>query len=115
MRTEVKAGEFYYSKSFRAVAKVIEIETLWGNDYARIWLLNSDSVVRIPAADLSSLSPQSSALSPQSSALSPNHIAYVAAAAKVAGALEGSDHTSNGHVLLAPMESRVIPLPPGES
>lgn len=104
MRTEVKTGEFYYSKSFRSVAKVIEISTLWGSDYAHIWLPNSNAVVRIPASDLSSLSPQSSALST-------DHIAYVAAAAKVAEVLEGSTSATDGHVLLAPMESHVIPLP----
>lgn len=113
MRTEVKTGEFYYSKSFRSVAKVIEISTLWGSDYAHIWLPNSNAVVRIPASDLSSLSPQSSALST-------DHIAYVAAAAKVAEVLEGSTSAidlsasngqAGGHVLLAPMESNVIPLP----
>ena len=38
-------------------------------------------------------------------------IAYVAAAAKVAEVLEGSASTTDGHVLLAPMESNVIPLP----
>lgn len=104
MRTEVNTGEFYYSKSFRSAPKVIECGTLWGSDYARIWLPNSDAVVRVPASDLTSLSPQSSALSP-------DHIAYVAAAAKVAEVLEGSTSATEGHVLLAPMESNVIPLP----
>lgn len=104
LRTEINTGEFYYSKSFRSVAKVIENGTLWGSDYARVWLPNTDAVVRVPASDLSSLSPQSSALSP-------DHIAYVAAAAKVAEVLEGSTSATDGHVLLAPMESNVIPLP----
>ncbi|MFO7812282.1 MAG: DEAD/DEAH box helicase, partial [Pelovirga sp.] len=108
MRPEVNTGKFYYSKCFRSVAKVIEIGTLWGSDYASVWLPNSDAVVRVPASDLSSLSPQSSALSP-------DYVAYVAAAAKVAEVLEGGSHgfgsTTDGHVLLAPMESNVIPLP----
>lgn len=111
MRTEVKVGEFYYSKSFRSAAKVIESGTLWGGSYARIWLPNSDAVVRVHASDLSSLSPQSSVLSP-------DYVAYVAAAAKVAEVLELSTQSSalssqhcNTPVLLAPMESNVIPLP----
>ena len=104
LRTEINTGEFYYSKSFRSVAKVIEKGTLWGSDYARVWLPNTDAVVRVPDSDLSPLSPQSSALSP-------DHIAYVAAAAKVAEVLEGSTSATDGHVLLAPMESNVIPLP----
>ncbi|MDD2302031.1 MAG: DEAD/DEAH box helicase, partial [Eubacteriales bacterium] len=86
------------------MAKVIEISTLWGGDYARIWLPNSNAVVRVPASDLSSLSPHPSTLSTA-------HIAYVAAAAKVAEVLEGSTSATDGHVLLAPMESNVIPLP----
>jgi SNF2 family DNA or RNA helicase len=104
LRTEIKTGGFYYSKNFLSVAKVIDSGRLWGNEYARIWLPNSDAVVRVPASDLSSLSPQSSALSTE-------HIAYVAAAAKVAEVLEGSTSATEGHVLLAPMESNVIPLP----
>jgi len=111
LRTEIKTGGFYYSKNFLSVAKVIDSGRLWGNEYARIWLPNSDAVVRVPASDLSSLSPQSSALSTE-------HIAYVAAAAKVAEVLEFSTQSSvpspqhcNTPVLLAPMESNVIPLP----
>ncbi|MGK5094694.1 helicase-related protein [Deltaproteobacteria bacterium TL4] len=38
-------------------------------------------------------------------------IGYVAAAAKVAEVLEGGSRTSEGSVLLAPMEANVIPLP----
>lgn len=56
-----------------------------------------------------------SALRPLSADLQPviesGRIAYVAAAAKVAEVLEGSTCVSDGHVLLAPMESNVIPLP----
>jgi len=40
-----------------------------------------------------------------------HRIAYIAAAAKVAEVLEGGTNASDGHVLLAPMESNVIPLP----
>ncbi|WP_237559891.1 DEAD/DEAH box helicase [Desulfohalovibrio reitneri] len=56
-----------------------------------------------------------SALRPLSADLQPEieagRIAYVAAAAKVAEVLEGSTSATDGHVLLAPMESNVIPLP----
>src|SRR6056297_1502342 len=109
MSTEIITGEIYYSNSFRTVAKVLECGTLWGNKYARIWLPNSDAVVRVPALDLSSLSPQSSLIST-------HHILYVSAAAKVSEVLEGSHSAprtphSNTPVLLAPMESNVIALP----
>ena len=52
--------------------------------------------------------PLSSDLQPEVEA---KRIAYVAAAAKVAEVLEGSTSATAGHVLLAPMESNVIPLP----
>lgn len=56
-----------------------------------------------------------SALRPLSADLQPEieagRIAYVAAAAKVAEVLECSTSATEGHVLLAPMESNVIPLP----
>ncbi|WP_374211424.1 DEAD/DEAH box helicase [Thiolapillus sp.] len=55
------------------------------------------------------------ALRPLSADLQPDveagRITYVAAAAKVAEVLEGSASVTDGHVLLAPMESNVIPLP----
>jgi len=51
MKSKIKAGEFCHSKNFRAVAKVIEIERLWGHDYVRIWLPNPDTLVRVPVAD----------------------------------------------------------------
>ncbi len=101
---KVKIGEFCYSKGFRSIAKVIEYNSLWGNNYARIWLPNSATVVRVNETDLSPHSPQSSVLIT-------HNIAYIAAAAKVAEVLEGSSSASEGHLLLAPMESNVIPLP----
>jgi superfamily II DNA or RNA helicase len=71
----------------------------------RVWLPNQDAVVRVPR---SALRPLSADLQPEIEA---GRIAYVAAAAKVAEVLEGSTSATDGHVLLAPMESNVIPLP----
>ena len=71
----------------------------------RVWLPNQDAVVRVPR---SALRPLSADLQPEIEA---GRIAYVAAAAKVAEVLEGSTSATEGHVLLAPMESNVIPLP----
>jgi superfamily II DNA or RNA helicase len=68
-------------------------------------LPNQDAVVRVPR---SALRPLSADLRPEIEA---GRIAYVAAAAKVAEVLEGSTSATEGHVLLAPMESNVIPLP----
>ncbi len=97
-----------YSTVHNSACKVIEEQTLWEQTVCRVWLPNSDSVIRVPASDLSPLASRPSSLTTK-------HIAYVAAAAKVAEVLEGGSHAfgsaSDGHVLLAPMESNVIPLP----
>lgn len=94
-----------YSTIHNSACKVIEEQTLWGQTVCRVWLPNQDAVVRVPR---SSLRPLSADLQPEIEA---GRIAYVAAAAKVAEVLEGSTSATDGHVLLAPMESNVIPLP----
>ena len=98
-----------YSTVHNSACKVIEEQTLWGQTVCRVWLPNQDAVVRVPR---SALRPLSADLQPEIEA---GRIAYVAAAAKVAEVLEGGSHgfgsATDGHVLLAPMESNVIPLP----
>ncbi len=94
-----------YSSIHNSACKVIEEQTLWGQTVCRVWLPNQDAVVRISR---SALRPLSANLQPEIEAY---RIGYVAAAAKVAEVLEGSSSSSDGHVLLAPMESNVIPLP----
>lgn len=98
-------ASWQYSTTHNCACKVIEKQTLWGQEVCRVWLPNQDAVVRIPR---SSLRPLSADLQPDIEA---QRIGYVAAAAKVAEVLEGSSSSSDGHVLLAPMESTVIPLP----
>ena len=94
-----------YSTVHNSACKVIEEHTLWGQTACRVWLPNQDAVVRVPR---SALRPLNAELQPEIEA---GRIAYVAAAAKVAEVLEGSTSATDGHVLLAPMESNVIPLP----
>lgn len=94
-----------YSTVHNSACKVIEEQTLWGQTVCRVWLPNQNAVVRVPR---SALRPLSADLQPEIEA---GRIAYVAAAAKVAEVLEGSTSATEGHVLLAPMESNVIPLP----
>ncbi|BBL34626.1 RNA polymerase-associated protein RapA [Nitrosomonas stercoris] len=94
-----------YSTVHNSACKVIEEQTLWGQTVCRVWLPNQDAVVRVPR---SALRPLTADLRPEIEA---GRIAYVAAAAKVAEVLEGSTSATDGHVLLAPMESNVIPLP----
>ncbi len=94
-----------YSTVHNSPCKVIEAQTLWGETVCRVWLPNQDAVVRIFR---SALRPLSVDIEPE---IQVGRIAYVAAAAKVAEVLEGSTRAADGHVLLAPMESNVIPLP----
>ena len=98
-------SSWQYSAVHNCACKVIEEQTLWGQTVCRVWLPNQDAVVRLPR---SALRPLSADLQPEIEA---GRIAYVAAAAKVAEVLEGSTSATDGHVLLAPMESNVIPLP----
>jgi superfamily II DNA or RNA helicase len=92
----VNSGYWAYSLDHRQLCKVIEIQTLWGDTTCRVWLPDSDSVVRISAANLKPLEDTVTS--------TPEQITYVAAAARVADA-------PNQDVLLAPIESSVIPLP----
>ena len=85
-----------YSPDHGQFCQVIEAQTLWGETTCRVWLPGRDSVVRIPASRLKSLESAGTG--------SPDDIAYLAAAARVADALTQD-------VLLAPIESSVIPLP----
>ena len=92
----MSGGAWYYSPDHGQLCQVIEAQMLWGETTCRVWLPGSDSVVRIPASRLRSLESAGTG--------SADDIAYIAAAARVADALTQD-------VLLAPIESSVIPLP----
>ena len=92
----IEANSWYYSTDHGQVCQVIEAQTLWGETTYRVWLPSRDSVIRITASRLKSIE--------DVGAGSPDSIAYITAAARVADALTQD-------VLLAPIESTVIPLP----
>ncbi len=92
----MNGGEWYYSSDHGQLCQVIETQTLWGDTTCCVWLPGSDSVVRIPAANLKPLEDDATG--------TPAGITYAAAAARVADAFTQD-------VLLAPIESSVIPLP----
>ncbi len=92
----IDANNWYYSPDHGQLCQVIEAQTLWGETTCRVWLPGRDSVVRIPASRLKPLESAGTG--------SQDNIAYIAAAARVADALTQD-------VLLAPIESSVIPLP----
>ena len=94
-----------YSTVHNSSCKVTEEQSLWGQTVRRVWLPNQDAIVRVPHSALRSLSTD---LRPEIEA---RRIAYMAAAAKEAEVFEGSTSATEGHVLLAPVETNVIPLP----
>jgi len=91
-----KVGDYAYSTDLHQLCRVIEIQTLWGETLYRVWLPNQDTVVQVRADRLKPLQ--------EASTSSCDGITYIAAAARVADALAHD-------VLLAPIESSVIPLP----
>ena len=105
MKSFRDSHEWRDSSVHNSACKVFEERTLWGQTVCRVWLPNQDAVVRVPRG---ALRPLNADLQPE---IETGRIAYVAAAAKVAEVLEGSTSATDGHVLLAPMESNVIPLP----
>lgn len=94
-----------YSTIHKSACKIIDEQTMWGQTICRVWLPDSDAIVKVPSSALQDLSHD---INPENES---NRIAYVAAATKVAEVLESGANTADGHVLLAPMESNVIPLP----
>jgi len=89
-------NSWYYSPEHGELCRVIETQTLWGETVCRVWLPGKDTVVRLPATRLRPVH--------EASVGTVDGIAYLAAAARVADALTQD-------VLLAPIESSVIPLP----
>jgi len=89
-------ADWRWSVEHRQPCEVLETQTVWGRTLCRVWLPGSDSVVQVRAESLSPLS--------EAGGMSGDHLGFVAAAARIADAL-------NQDVLLAPIESAVIPLP----
>ena len=99
---DVQQGGWYFSSEHGELCQVIERLTLWGEDICRVWLSQSDAVVRISTNQLEIIGIYEKA--------SPEHIAYITAAAKVADALERT-RPGGSVMLLAPLSADVIPLP----
>ncbi|MBW2063283.1 MAG: helicase, partial [Deltaproteobacteria bacterium] len=87
---------WHFSTDHGQVCQVIEAQNLWGETICRVWLPSQDTVVRLPASRLKSLK--------EAGICTADSIVYVTAAARVSDALTQD-------VLLAPIESSVIPLP----
>lgn len=48
-------GSWLWSEEHRQLCLVIETQTLWGDNFHRVWLPTQDTVVRIPADKLKPL------------------------------------------------------------
>lgn len=97
---------WHFSTLHNSPCQLLDEQTLWGQTICRIWLPALNQLARVPGT---ALRPLDGGLPPE---LESHRIAYVAAGAKVAEVLEGRhDPGEDAHVLLAPIESNVIPLP----
>ncbi|MCL5972245.1 MAG: DEAD/DEAH box helicase, partial [Firmicutes bacterium] len=85
--------DWVYLREIGQQGRVIDRETVFGESFAQVWIPEKGSVVRLPADDLEALPHPSLA-----------DIRYRAYAARIIQALPGD-------VLLAPLDSRVVPLP----
>jgi len=91
-----EAKRWAYSRQHGQMCRIVETESIWGETTHRVWLPNVDAVVRVSDGDLLPCDKQEP--------ISPDAIVYAATAARIADAISQD-------VLLAPLESAVIPLP----
>jgi len=89
-------NDWFWSEDHLELCRLIETRTLWGHTVCRVWLPEKNIVVQVPAERLRPLS--------KTEQLGKDHIIYIATAAKIADSL-------NQDILLAPIDSSVIPLP----
>lgn len=92
----MQVGEWVWSEEHRMVCRIVYMDTCWGETTCRAWLPGRDCMARMQVSTLRPLEGAGTG--------SPDNIAYIAAAARIADALTQD-------VLLAPIESSVIPLP----
>lgn len=86
-------SRWVYLRDLHQRGRVIQQETTFGEEYAHVWIPEKGTVVRVPIEKLDPLS-----------APGLEEIRYRAYAARIIEALAGD-------VLLAPLDSRVVPLP----
>jgi SNF2 family DNA or RNA helicase len=91
-----KPGEWVWSHEHRQACQIVEAQDLWGDTFCRVWVPSKDAVIRLRADQLRSTRDSI----PSTAAW----VSYLVAAGRVADALTRD-------VLLAPIESSVIPLP----
>ncbi|MDN5318968.1 MAG: hypothetical protein PWR00_931 [Thermovirga sp.] len=87
-------GDWIYVTSNCTYGLVVERTTLWEHEVFRVWLPATGAIVRVSRDGISTQGPK----------FNTHHLTYLAAATRVADALTHD-------VMLAPIESSVIPLP----
>ena len=95
VRRDFTIGDWCWFTRLASPCRVIERHGVWGDVAYRVWLPAKDAVVRARAVDLASL---------ESVRPSVEQILHTTAAAKLLDALEDN-------LLLAPIQSSVVPLP----
>lgn len=88
-------GDWCWHGRHAALCRVVEREEIWGEVAYRIWLPDRDVVIRAPEKDLAQLGSVQPTV---------EHVLHTAAAARLLEALEDN-------LLLAPIQSSVVPLP----
>lgn len=88
-------GDWCWHKRHATPCRVVERQDMWGESVFRVWLPTRDAVVRVRSQDLATLDTIKPTV---------DHILHTAAAAKLLDALEDN-------LLLAPIQSSVVPLP----
>lgn len=91
----LRIGDWCWHTRQATPCRVVDCQQIWGEISYRIWLPSRNAVVRARAADLKSLTEITPSLA---------QIQHTAAAAKLQDALEDN-------LLLAPIQSSVVPLP----
>ena len=93
---ECRVGDWVWSMHHGETGQVVAVEVLWGLRTLRLWLPTSNAIVRVTAETVSAVGDRPP----------PNELdlVFTAAAARIADALSTD-------ALLAPVESKVIPLP----
>lgn len=94
--TQFAIGQWVWSKAHQQAGKVIEHYSLWDEDLYRIWLTQSDCVVKLSLKELQPIV--------YGKKISPAYITYIAAASRI-------ENSQNDDILFAPITSKVIPLP----
>jgi superfamily II DNA or RNA helicase len=88
-------GKWCWHERHASPCRIVDREEIWGETAYRVWLPGKDAVVRARSRDLSPLDAVQSTV---------DQILHTAAAAKLLDALEDN-------LLLAPIQSSVVPLP----